>query len=271
MSLPNIPNITPIIDLDREKVVNMLMASIALEEMGLAHIINAEGEKIQYVLDSEKLKPASIGEIKEFNQSVERVVREAMKMQMLLQEKLENIISLIPKTPDPPCPQPPCPHPPGPKCKPACALTGCGEGCVSNKSDPFYGEVASVESSICPVYENIITFSIKYICKERCDNIISAIFLAIPESIEVHCPNKLNSSPVIQDPNLITLRGQGVMAIKDTEQKLAQCTVAFTLTVWDHDCNKKFQMVTRSPNDGFNHDSGVVSVTSGDLEIKRVL
>ncbi|WP_342580438.1 hypothetical protein [Ureibacillus sp. FSL W7-1570] len=50
MSMPNIPDISPKISIDREDVINLLLASIALEEIGLAHIINAEGEKIQFAI-----------------------------------------------------------------------------------------------------------------------------------------------------------------------------------------------------------------------------
>ncbi len=50
MSNPNLPNITPTISLSRDDVVNLLMSSIAMEELGLAHIINAEGEKIRFAL-----------------------------------------------------------------------------------------------------------------------------------------------------------------------------------------------------------------------------
>ncbi|SFX30094.1 hypothetical protein SAMN04487866_10410, partial [Thermoactinomyces sp. DSM 45891] len=50
MSQANIPNISPNISITREDAVNLLLSSIALEELGLSHIINAEGEKLQYVL-----------------------------------------------------------------------------------------------------------------------------------------------------------------------------------------------------------------------------
>ena len=108
MSMPNIPNIKPDIDISREDALNMLLASIALEEMGLAHIINAEGEKIQYVLNSKLPKSPSVAEVREVNAGVEKIIREAMKLQMLLQEKLESVLDRIPVAPGPPCPRPPC-------------------------------------------------------------------------------------------------------------------------------------------------------------------
>ncbi|MFQ6341187.1 collagen-like protein, partial [Bacillus sp. AF62] len=50
MSQPNLPDITPDISLTREEAINLLLSSIAMQELGLAHIINAEGEKLQYAL-----------------------------------------------------------------------------------------------------------------------------------------------------------------------------------------------------------------------------
>jgi len=47
MSLPNF-EINE--DLTRERALDMIIASIAMEELGLSHIINAEGEKLQYIL-----------------------------------------------------------------------------------------------------------------------------------------------------------------------------------------------------------------------------
>ncbi|SEG87676.1 hypothetical protein SAMN04487919_1548 [Bacillus sp. ok061] len=82
MSQANIPNITPNISLTREESINLILASIALEELGLAHIINAEAEKIQYVLGTlSGLSPAAtLDEILEVNETPEECFkREAME------------------------------------------------------------------------------------------------------------------------------------------------------------------------------------------------
>ena len=48
MSLPSFPNVDP--PIQREDAVNQILSSIAMEELGLSHILNAEGEKMQYIL-----------------------------------------------------------------------------------------------------------------------------------------------------------------------------------------------------------------------------
>lgn len=50
MSQANLPNITPTISLTRNDAINMMLSAIAMEELGLSHVINAEGEKLQYAL-----------------------------------------------------------------------------------------------------------------------------------------------------------------------------------------------------------------------------
>lgn len=91
MGMPKIPDITPKIKLKRREVVNLLLASIALEELGLAHILNAEGEKIQEVL---KCNP-SLNDLLKINKSVERTMRSVIKKEMLLQFKLEDTLELV--------------------------------------------------------------------------------------------------------------------------------------------------------------------------------
>ncbi|MCE7791877.1 hypothetical protein K8O68_05515 [Salipaludibacillus sp. CUR1] len=92
MGMPEIPDLKPKIDLDREDVINLLLVSIALEELSLAHIMNAEGEKIQKVIGN---KHATIDDLFDINRSVERTLRNVIKKEMLLQFKLEDTIDLI--------------------------------------------------------------------------------------------------------------------------------------------------------------------------------
>ena len=45
MSLPSFPRVDP--PIDREDAVNQILSSIAMEELGLSHILTAEGEKLR--------------------------------------------------------------------------------------------------------------------------------------------------------------------------------------------------------------------------------
>lgn len=91
MTMPTVPNITPEIILKRNEVLNLLLTSIALEEIGLSHIINAEGEKIQKIVKEQFL---SLNDALTLNNSVERMLRNVIKTEMLLQFRLEDIIKL---------------------------------------------------------------------------------------------------------------------------------------------------------------------------------
>ncbi|MED1204355.1 hypothetical protein [Heyndrickxia acidicola] len=98
MTFPNIPNVTPSINLSRQDVINLLLASIAFEELGLAHIINAEAEKLQAVLGTlpgVSLTASSVSQLLAVNQSIERTLRTVLKTQMMLQFKLEDILDSL--------------------------------------------------------------------------------------------------------------------------------------------------------------------------------
>lgn len=75
-----------------EEAVNLILASIAMEELGLSHIINAEGEKIQYVLGTIpgiSGPPATVDEVIAVNQSVQNVLDGVAQTQLALNTKLK--------------------------------------------------------------------------------------------------------------------------------------------------------------------------------------
>lgn len=95
MSMPNIPDIKPQIDLSRDDVVTLLLASVALEEISLGHVLNAEAEKLQALIAEWKASGAAcVDELLAVNDSVERTVSSLNRMQLMLGAKLENILRL---------------------------------------------------------------------------------------------------------------------------------------------------------------------------------
>lgn len=98
MSQANIPNITPTISVDRDDALNLLLASIALEELGLAHILNAEGEKLQYVLGTlpGRTGPGpTIPDLLNINKSIQDMLDSVMKAEMFLDSKLKKVTDII--------------------------------------------------------------------------------------------------------------------------------------------------------------------------------
>jgi len=86
MGLPTIPCVT------QEQSLTNLLESIALEETALAAFVNAEAEKIQAVAAQICGCQISHDEVLCFQKSVATVLKTAIKMQMLLQFKLENVL-----------------------------------------------------------------------------------------------------------------------------------------------------------------------------------
>lgn len=82
LSQPNIPNNNPCISLTKNDAANVWIFSIAMEELGLAHLINAESEKIQLALDMlNSDKQASLEDILTINDSVQETLELVIKEQ----------------------------------------------------------------------------------------------------------------------------------------------------------------------------------------------
>lgn len=91
MSNPNIPNITPALSLSRADVLNLLFSSIAMEELGLAHIINAEGEKIQFALGTlPGSTPATLAEVLQINGNVQAILDTLFRQEIMLDSKMRT-------------------------------------------------------------------------------------------------------------------------------------------------------------------------------------
>ena len=97
MSLPSFPVVEP--PIKREDAVNQILSSIAMEELGLSHILNAEGEKLQYILGTLpglSGPAATIPDVLAVNESVRDVLETTMYNQLFLKAKMEGALSSSP-------------------------------------------------------------------------------------------------------------------------------------------------------------------------------
>jgi hypothetical protein len=88
------------------QAITDLIESMALQEAGLAHIINAEGDKIQEAL---QMRNVCIQDLIALNESVADTLAKIVKLEMVLEFKLEELGKLqcqncppSPTSPDPP-------------------------------------------------------------------------------------------------------------------------------------------------------------------------
>lgn len=116
MSMPTFP--TEGLELTQEEAFNMLLGSIAMEELALSHIINSEGEKLQYVLGTLEgsagpLCPPTVEDVLKVNGSIITLLENVAHNQILLKGKLERVLDAKEKC--------------LPPCKPPEPAPGCGE------------------------------------------------------------------------------------------------------------------------------------------------
>ena len=129
MSMPSFPPNGA--DMTREEALTMIIASIAMEEMALSHILNAEGEKLQYILGTlPGARPCACPQdVLAVNKSVTALVEAVTQNQMVLKNKLEQVLEL--------CPPPGCKPEPGPApCPGPCRPDPCAPSCFPPASCP---------------------------------------------------------------------------------------------------------------------------------------
>ena len=95
MSMPAFAETT----IGREEAVNQILASIAMEELALSHILNAEGEKIQHVLGTltgQTVSDAPISDLLAIDESVTTMLESVRSTQAQLMEKMTAALAASP-------------------------------------------------------------------------------------------------------------------------------------------------------------------------------
>jgi hypothetical protein len=99
MSLPTFPFKPG--ELTRDNAINLILTSIAMEEVGLSHIINAEGEKLQYMLGTLSGmtgSAATVDQVLQANESIHKILQTASYNQLFLSSKMENALAASEKS-----------------------------------------------------------------------------------------------------------------------------------------------------------------------------
>ena len=95
MSLPVFPELPE--GFTFESSIFQILTSIAMEEIGLSHIINAEGEKLQYILGTlpgvpAPVPPPTMDQVLEVNDSIQEVLQSISFSHMFLNAKMADAL-----------------------------------------------------------------------------------------------------------------------------------------------------------------------------------
>lgn len=291
MSMPVIPDICPEISITREDAINLLLTSIALEEFELADLIEAEKKKILFILGEDAYDEPSTKDILKINHSVNQTVKNIIKLQMLLQFKLENVMELagvetccVPCTTTcsttctsthtttctttshrttsctttkcTPKEQKPCPHQEDKEAQGL--LAGHAQGGIINTMDTFFGGTAFLKFDLYEDPHRRRINSIRYYAEK---GRIMETFTAIPDSIVIMRNG--------EQKNIYEICGIGTLCKTSHEQPDGTANGTFTLTIWTADGGRSivgFRMgMTSEKCRELNHDSGMVSLNGAAL------
>lgn len=268
MSFPNIPDIDPKVNLTLEDAVSLLLASIALEEISVSKLMDAETDKILCVVQGCGSGSCLPQDALAVNRSVDATIKDLIKFQMLLQFKLENVSGLLPDastssttttststttsttwtcstTTQNPC---------------GCCLTGRGSGCVANSRDPFCGQTAALYAFVfsCDRTNRTVCYTVGSDCARL-------KFRAGGRRIKISCPGTAGEP--------LVLYGQGHAEKRARCKPDAAGTADFILTVRTRaGGGLEFRMELKSAqNPALNHDSGFVPVKCGDATLRAAV
>ncbi len=300
MSLPTIPDITPDIDITREDVITLLLASVAMEEMGLAHILNAESEKIRHAVEQSECGNISLCQLQEINKNAQQMVDAITRLEMLLQMKIENIMSFTctqscTTCTHTTCTRTTCTHTTCTRttctrttctrtktfttcsttctrsfttcCRRPCAITGQAEGLITNAIGEIQGTAAvkcrvALGGTGCPNF-------LQYNAQPALGCGTNALRVsAMPRTLTVEyvCPPRLR--PTEEYPNQIVIKGQGIYSDTVIPESVSQVVVHFTLWIVDCGSFQRFRMNFHSPNYNLGHNSRFINAPACAFTIR---
>lgn len=264
MSFPTIPDIEPVIDIDFRDAVNLLLSSIAMEEMSLSKLMDAEHDKIQYALKRCQHGGCTLHDVTEVNKSAEDMMKTLIKLQMLLQFKLENVRELMPSTTTTTTTSTstttsttrtcstaanPCGH--------GCCLMGTVKGCMENSRVPFHGQPFSLHAFIPS--EDSKGRAIRYTAGSERNGLC---LYASGREVAVKCPEGRK--------NRLLLRGTARLTRFCRENGDISEEAAYKLTVREEACGCLVFRLRFSTNSdpGFAYDSGPVKADGHGSDLR---
>jgi hypothetical protein len=272
MSFPNIPDITPEINITLEEAVNLLLASIAMEEISLSELMDAEKDKILHVINNCKHNDTLLQNAIDIDTSVNTTIQNMIKMQMLLQFKLEKAAEILSftttsttttstttsttTTHTTTCSTSTCSTTTYCPCR--CSLIGNGKGEVSNQSDEFYCQTAFIYALILKgdIQNRLLRYSV-----QNNDAILKMESHAY--NMKVDCPRCLNT-------NFLIIGGKCHIEKYLKSDCYFNGLANFKLTVIKKSAGKiEFEMQIRSEDrPEFNHYSGCVQIKNSDSDLR---
>lgn len=95
--MPEIPDIEPKITMTRDDAINLVLVSAGMQELSLAHIVNAEAEKSDFALGllDTSPGPASIEEILELSKGTRKMLRNVLRSQMIIGMNVAEMVEAM--------------------------------------------------------------------------------------------------------------------------------------------------------------------------------
>lgn len=235
---PTVPDPNRLDKISLNDAANLLLQSIAMEEISLSGLMDAERNKVLCVLARCRCGEGTMRDVVEANRSVDEVMKTIVQLQMLLRFKLRDVKELLPR---------PKPCPPRPKPCDGCCIKRTEKGYIQNNKDEFHH---------CPV--SIYTFlfcgnpqsrKLRYVVGDDCNGLH---LYACGRTIKVQCCDGGSEQMIVY--------GEGRVRKSRAQEPDQIAVVSFTLIVRESQIGlPAFRMVLTSPETpGFEHDSGWV-------------